>query len=123
MTKKTSLNWRLTDLPTVGEVTDLVNSEVITKDEARDILFSEKDKTSVDNEQIKAYKEQIEFLQGLVNKLSQNNVNRFIGYTYTFTTPKSYWLNTWQDSVRLCNTNGSSSIMSSTGNNNLTCSL
>ena len=121
MTKKTSLNWRLTDLPTAGEVADLVNSEVITKEEAREILFSEKDKSSVNNEQIQAYKEQIEFLQGLVTKLSQYN-NKPIGYTYTFTTPKTYWADTWSNAV-LCNNNNESHIMTSTGTKNLTCSL
>lgn len=119
---KTKLNWRLQDLPTAGEVAELVNSEVITKDEAREILFSEKDKTQIDNEQIKAYKEQIEFLQGLVTKLSANNMNRFIGYTYTFTTPKAYWNEVWCSTNKMVNST-TSNIMSASGTKNLTCSL
>lgn len=120
----TKLNWRLQDLPTAGEVAELVNSEVITKDEAREILFSEKDKTQIDNEQIKAYKEQIEFLQGLVLKLTNKSNNwTTLGYNYTFTTPKKYWNDTWMNTVTLCNSSSSSNIMSCTGTKDLTCSL
>jgi len=119
---KKTLNWRLQDLPTAGEVAELVNSEVITKEEAREILFSEKDKTQISNEQIQAYKEQIEFLQGLVTKLSAHSANRFIGYNYTFTTPKVYWDKMWMTTA---NTVGlpNGSVLSISGNKNLTCSL
>ena len=122
MTNTKTLNWRLQELPTAGEVADLVSSEVISKEEAREILFSEKDKTQIDNEQIKAYKEQIDFLKGLVTTLSNKTTSGFIGYTYTFTTPKRYWNDTWCNAVDLVGSTRSN-IMSVSASKDLTCSL
>lgn len=93
---KTKLSWRLQELPTAGEVAELVDSGVINKDEARDILF--KDKTDKDSEEKEALKEQIEFLKGVIETLSKNRLNNWtvVPYTYTIKTPiKKYgWDNT-----------------------------
>lgn len=85
MTKK-KLNWRLTDLPTAGEVAELVDSGVITKEEARDILFNEKDNESA---QVDELKRQIEFLEKIIENVSLGH--RTI-LTYTPALPQyTYW--------------------------------
>ena len=94
MKNEKTLNWRLSELPTAGEVAELVDSEVITVEEAREILFSEK---SSSNEKVKALEEQVEFLQGLVTQLANRNTTVTTTpwhYTRTITTPAVYWANT-----------------------------
>lgn len=87
-----TLNWRLSELPTAGEVAELVDSGVITKEEAREILFSE---ASSSDEKVKALEEQLEFLQGLVKTLSENRgINTFVPYRQTIHTPNIYWAST-----------------------------
>ena len=91
-TKDKTLNWRLSDLPTAGEVAELVDSEVITKEEAREILFTQ---ASSSDEKVKALEEQVEFLQGLVTTLSQQrNTTTFVPFSRTITTPNIYWAST-----------------------------
>ena len=92
---KTKLNWRLTDLPTAGEVAELVDSEVITKEEARDILFNEKEATST--KEVEALKEQIKFMDNLLTGLIQG-MNRGKTYnlnqTFVPVNPVRYWFPT-----------------------------
>lgn len=90
MTKK--LNWRLQDLPTGDEVAQLVEQKVITVDEARDILFKDQGEQKKD-EEVKALKDQIEFLQDLVEKLSSRN--NWSTFTYIPSYPIRYWH--WSD--------------------------
>ncbi len=68
MTKQ--LKWRLGKLPTPDEVLKLVNDKLITKEEARDILFNEVDESKRDEESLK---EEIKFLRELVAKLSNQS--------------------------------------------------
>lgn len=89
-TKKT-LKWRLAELPTAGEVAELVDSEVLTKEEAREILFTE---SSSSDEKVKALEEQVEFLQDLVSRLASRGNTTFVPYTRTITTPAVYWSST-----------------------------
>lgn len=67
---KKELKWRLSDLPTGSEVAELVKQEVITKEEARDILFNET-KTALSKDREDELKRQIEFLEELVKDLSK----------------------------------------------------
>ncbi len=67
MTKK--MKWRLSELPTPAEVSLLLDKEILTKEEAREILISietdeDRDKKSLQGE--------IKFLRELVEKLSNN---------------------------------------------------
>ncbi len=62
MTKK-NLKWRLTELPTGDEIAQLVSQNVITKDEAREMLFGN---SSKDTEHLE---ERIKFLEGIVDTL------------------------------------------------------
>lgn len=89
-----NLTWKLGELPTAGELADLVDAEVITKEEAREIMFGSPES---DKEVIKTLQEQITFLQDLVKELSKSRTT----YIPTFTrevrvTPyfEKYWMNT-----------------------------
>ena len=76
MTKKEKeeLVWRLKELPSAEGVSRLVEQGIITADQAREILFSkpvEKD----EKEENKALKEQVKFLQDMVERLiNQKNL-------------------------------------------------
>lgn len=85
-----TLKWRLSELPTAGEVAELVDSEVITVEEAREILFAA---SSSNDEKVKALEEQVEFLKGLVQSLANKDVV-VRPFNYTYTTPNVYWTNT-----------------------------
>lgn len=97
MTKKNEedkLFWRLSGLPTALEVRDLVTAGIITPEEAKDILFNTKEAKDSDDE-LKALKEQVEFLQGLIKTLSnRGNSVTYVPYKYEFTTPTPYWIST-----------------------------
>ena len=67
MTKK--IKWRLGDLPTPDELRGLVGDGLLTKEEAREILFSEEENTKRDEKSLEA---EIKFLRELVERLSKN---------------------------------------------------
>lgn len=83
---KKKLNWRLSELPNASEVADLVEQEVITKDEARDVLFKTEDERNKD-EEVKALREQVKFMEKVVDALTRN---KHTTITYTPSYP-SYW--------------------------------
>lgn len=117
MTKQ-QLLWRFKELPTAGEIADLVAQEVITKEEARNLLFNDKKGHDVAEEN-KALKEQIEFLQDtvdkLIDKLSGSHTYHTFTNTYTPNYPTKYWISAGRNadynlgggSVMLCATGGS----------------
>lgn len=99
MTKDKKIVWRLSDLPTAGEVAELVEAEVLTKEEAREILLNEldkKDELEKKTEQVKSLEEQIKFQQDLIEKLIQqlSRQHTFWNVTHTYTPrfPTTYWL-------------------------------
>ncbi len=71
----TKIKWRLGSLPTPEEITLLLAQGVLTKDEAREILFSLE--TDEDRDK-KSLQEEIKFLRELVQKLSNNQTTRII---------------------------------------------
>lgn len=73
MTKQ--LKWRLGKLPTPDEVLKLVNDKLITKEEARDILFNEQEDSVRDTESLET---EIKFLRELVSKLSNNQTTKIV---------------------------------------------
>ena len=94
MTKKEKeeLVWRLKELPSAEGVSRLVEQGIITADQAREILFSkpvEKD----EKEENKARKEQVKFLQDMVERLINQRGTVFTPYHYTVRTPSAYWAN------------------------------
>ena len=65
MTKK--IIWRLKEQPTSEMLRELVKDNILTKDEAREILFNLQEENARDNE---SFKQEIKFLRELVEKLS-----------------------------------------------------
>lgn len=86
---KTNLKWRLTKAPTLEDVQSLLKSNIISKDEARQMLFSEVNK----DEQIKSLEEQVTFLKGVIDKLAQQPPHNVWTYVQGYQ-PKAYWGNT-----------------------------
>ena len=85
--KKTNLNWRLKELPDAVDVAELVDKKVITPEEARELLFNDSKEVDKD-EKVKALKEQIEFLEKIVDALSHNRTQTI---TYNPVYPTRYW--------------------------------
>jgi len=67
MTKK--IIWRLKEQPTSEMLRELVKDGILTKEEAREILFNLEEQTDRD---IEGLKSEIKFLRELVEKLAQN---------------------------------------------------
>jgi len=113
MTKQ--LKWRLGKLPTPDEVLKLVNDKLITKEEARDILFNEES----DERDEESLKEEIVFLRKLVDKLSEGKTTVIKEYIHSY---PSY---TWTTPYLYCTTNSSNgggtyTVGNSTGSATLT---
>lgn len=64
----TKLKWRLSKLPSVEELRDLVKDKVISNEEAREVLFTSE--TDEDRDK-KGLEGEIKFLRELVEKLSE----------------------------------------------------
>jgi hypothetical protein len=99
MTKnmKKNLTWKLNELPNAGELADLVDSGVISKEEARDIMFGNAES---DKDKIEALEKLVEFLQGLVKDLTKNK-QTFVPFERTIYVDRSirpyfdrYWMST-----------------------------
>lgn len=67
MTKK--IVWRLANRPTPTELSELVKNGLMTKDEAREVLFKVEDE---DDRTADSLKSEIKFLRELVERLSQS---------------------------------------------------
>ena len=74
MTKE--LKWRLGKLPTSNEVLELLKEKLITKEEAREILFNEVEGEKEKNED--ELKSEIKFLKELVENLSKGNKTKIV---------------------------------------------
>lgn len=85
MTKK-NLNWRFKNLPTVNEVSMLVDNKIISAEEAKELLFNDKESQDVE---AKALKEQVEFLEGVIDRLTRNRS----GWSWSF--PIHYPIGSW----------------------------
>jgi hypothetical protein len=68
MTKTTKLIWRLKEIPTSENLREFVKDGILSKDEAREILFTNEEISDRDTESLKS---EIKFLRELVEKLSQ----------------------------------------------------
>ena len=116
MTKKTTKNltWKLDKLPTASELSDLVDSGVITKEEARDIMFGNPES---DKDKVEALEKLVEFLQGLVTDLSKNRTT-FVPYertVYVDRRIRPYWDNYWLKTDKVLSQNGFSLSSEKTG--------
>jgi len=61
--------WRLSKLPTVDELLKLVDSKLITQEDAKEILFNLE---TIEDRDTKSLQSEIKFLRELVQKLSTN---------------------------------------------------
>lgn len=83
---ETLLKWRLKGAPTLDDVTTMLDKGIISKEEARQILFSELEKDG----QVKALEEQVEFLKDLIDRLSKQPPQVVWKYVETYT-PRNPW--------------------------------
>ena len=88
------LVWKLKELPTPDQVASLVETEVITPEEGREMLFREQSKT----DEVEALKEMVNTLQEMVKDLlaRPNNV-QLVPYTKVVEVPQRYgpiWMKT-----------------------------
>jgi len=65
MTKK--LVWRFSEKPSTQSLRELVLSGILTKEEAKDILFNEVEESE---RTIESYQQEIKFLREIIDKLS-----------------------------------------------------
>ena len=97
LVKRVSLKWRLSDKPTLKDVTVMLEKEIITKEEAKDMLFNEEVEEKTDKK-IEALKEQIKFLQAVIESLSSKShdtvtyIPAYPTYWY-WPTHRPYWVN------------------------------
>ena len=90
--KKTILKWRLKELPSPESLDKLVASGILSKDEARQILFSEDEIKTEEDRDKDSLKSEIKFLRELVEKLSSSQT-RTIEVIRTIEKP--YWQWGW----------------------------
>jgi hypothetical protein len=68
-----NLKWRLKELPATEEVINLLNSGVITKEEAKAIFFSDGDE-KVATSELQEIKDELSLLRKLVTATSQTTI-------------------------------------------------
>jgi hypothetical protein len=94
--EETKLVWKLKDLPDAEAVASLVETKVITPEEARGILFREEVKQS---DEVEALKEMVATLQGMVKEfLSRPTGIVNVPYTRVIEVParqNPYWNKYW----------------------------
>lgn len=104
------LTWKLKELPTADSIGRLVDTGVITPQEARDILFKEEEKQS---DEVEALKEMVNTLQEMVKDLMNRDQRvNFAPYTRVIEVPRRhepYWEKVW------CDTSGTT-LTATTGN-------
>ena len=115
MTKE--LIWRLGKLPTPQEVSTLINDKVITKDEARDILFRTEE---VEEEKPEDLKAQVKFLKEVIEKLSNKDYTRVkeIIVEYKPSYSGVYWYGPYNGWATTCQ--GASGLVITGGNSTTT---
>lgn len=99
MTKK-NLTWKLKEMPTGGELAELVDTGVISKEEAREIMFGSPEN---DKEKIEALEKLVDFLQDLVKEMSKNKSDPvYIPYVKTLEyRPTPYWDKYWMNTEKV----------------------
>jgi hypothetical protein len=120
MKMKEKLVWRLTKLPTVEEITLLIEKKVINEEDAKNILFSSEIEETRDKESLQS---EIKFLRELVDKLTKNKTEIITVikeietpyYKQPWIAPYKYWcgdvVNEVHDTMMLCNLSGTKSDM------------
>lgn len=103
--QETKLIWKMKELPTADSIGKLVDTKVITPEEARAILFKEEVKQS---DEVEALKEMVESLKEMVQTLiARNNSITLVPYTRVVEVPakaRPYWDKYWSDNTTWCST-------------------
>ncbi len=112
---KKKLIWRLREQPTPESLKGLVNTNILTKDEAREILFSSETEEDRDK---KSLESEIKFLRNLVEKLSKGNNSHVVEIIREVEKPYYRW--DWHEPYRIWCSGDNKLLCSSstTGNNN-----
>jgi len=79
----TKIIWRLKEQPTSEQLRELVKDGILTKDEARQVLFNSVEENSeghTSGRTKESLEEEIKFLRQLVEKLSNNNTYEIVKY-------------------------------------------
>lgn len=100
-----NLKWRLSSKPTREDVIIMLDKQIITKEEARQMLFSEEST----NEKIQALEEQVTFLKSVIEKLPNQAPATVIKYIHDYT-PRITYVNggnPWNGIKVLCSTSAS----------------
>ena len=116
MTKK--IVWRLKEQPTSEMLRELVKDNILTKNEAREILFNLEEQTDRD---IESFKSEIKFLRELVEKLANpQKVVEIIREIEKPWKPYCWWQPYWVWSTTSCgyssNTNTSALMAGASSN-------
>ena len=116
MTKK--IVWRLKEQPTSEMLRELVKDNILTKNEAREILFNLEEQTDRD---IESFKSEIKFLRELVEKLANSQkVVEIIREIEKPWKPYCWWQPYWVWSTTSCgyssNTNTSALMTGASSN-------
>jgi hypothetical protein len=111
------LVWRLKEQPTAESLQKLVSSGILSKEEAKEVLFNQETEEDRDK---KSLESEIKFLRDLVEKLSQGNNSRIVEVIREVERPyKVYpWVqyyNGWCDSVTTTGTYDNSGSITTTG--------
>lgn len=105
------LIWKMKDLPTAEAVASLVETKVITPEEARTILFKEEVEQS---DEVEALKEMVNTLQEMVKELiSRANKVQYIPYTKVVEVPSRtnpYWQKYWTTGTTLTTSNSGNTV-------------
>jgi len=105
------LKWRLAEKPTAQALQDLVKSQIITKEEARQILLEEGEYTSKDLQEIK---DELSLLRKLVLETSNStHIIRIIEREVPTWKPYWGWTNTY---MNYCSNNVLTSATTTGGN-------
>jgi hypothetical protein len=87
------LVWRLKTTPTVDEVQSLLEKDVITKEEAREILFNVEQEEATDTTSLQDLKKEIEFMRGMMLQIMNNGSTRtVIEYVHKYPQNQFEWI-------------------------------
>ena len=92
---KKKLVWRLDDRPTVDSLKTAVEADLITKEEAKDMLVRSKEEITKDS--LKEIKDEIKFLRDMVLELSRKEPEVVYKHIYDYWRDRPYkaWGSEW----------------------------
>jgi len=120
---KKKIIWRLKEQPTVESLQKLVENKILTKEEAREILFSSENINEKDDRDIESLKSEVKFLRELVQKLAERSKIVSVMQEVTIPYRNDVWCqpyNTWCGTINDSGyyTTNSNTMISSTSSDN-----